>query len=1057
MKLSLVLEDFKGKPFRFIIGQQDLTDEIEKMLKNEETKAFNFVENSNNFLITFNNKQYEITKNPICFKTFLDKNKILFKMFTEDNLNFVLKYLKSTYAFFENNDIIEYKDIKFNSIKEIILVPYLYIVFGYLSKQKMDMEGLKNFSHDELEIKQFILEPYLILLDEYNNLNKFNLILNKERKKFIEEIVDYINIENTYEPMIIVGNDGIGKSVSLQYLSNFNLNSPILYFNFKFMETYGLIEYISLELMKGFLNKNTISSNDNNSNLFFETKIKNFSKYIDFLKMFQKNAQDKNFWEILGIILDDEILKSSILIIDQFKNESQFYNGYDKFITLYRNKKIILCYTLNDSYNKETLFSLLNKTISKNISKKYSDEIKESNSIKDDIKNNDEEEDNVDETEYFKNFICFKNCQIKKISNKGIKKDEIKDEKNEIKKNIPINSNILLGKKRTIKKDEDDEILIKMEKIKIKETNKEHMIEAKKLYYNNLINIEDIIEDIDIKECLFYFNYSPKYYSKFLKFKKKQEEINNKNIKEIIQKFYEEQLEKIDNNIKRFYLNINKKRQKKNLPLLNEIEILMKLKKVVESKKEINFFKLGEYSNLFCFKYLYLTECNNNEEEKKNYINLNDKNNCNKIFILNYSSIFIKIAIEKIINDIIENKSIEIDKLSGSAFGNVLEFKFKEEIVKNKYFNNEFIYRQIWNFKKLNNKLKQNKFKELYAKKINKNIPYFYKIEEDLDDIINDKITLDGKFYYINPKSQINKNFDSLILVKTNEEKVYDMIMFQHTKYKDKSKIKLKYEYMNYAEKNVKLKFEELYDIKIMKIYFYYILSNEDSKNSETCKILDEYKIGYLFYSIKDNIIYRKRSEEKVKDIFELMIPKNLIFSKNNIDNKGFNFKIYMINIIENIIKEKLNNKEKINYEKIRNEIIPHSIGPKINNELKNEIIKKIKLIKNISEPIDFLYYSTISYSLFSFSYMIQEDLFYIFRISKQIYLYYYKNLFIIDVNEKKIREIKKNLFDLFDEIYNQEENAFIKIEEENELNNIPDLNKGLTNIFLYKLYKLNL
>ena len=1072
MNLSFLYTDFKEKAFRFIIDKKDLTDEIEKMLNKEEVKEFIYIEKDNHFLITFNKKEYKISKNPISFKSFLDKNLILFKIFTEEDLSSVIYLLKSTYGFLENDKVIQIENIKFNSTKEIVLVPYLYTIFVKLSWENSGLKELKEF--DELEIDPFILEPYLKLIDENKTMKKFNLIINKERINFIETIVEYINLKNTNEPMIIIGNDGIGKSVSLQYLSNLNLDYPVLYFNFKMMEIYDLIEYISLEIMKGFLNRKSIDYNNCNNEVFSETIKKNFGKYIDFLKNFREIAFNKSFWDILYIIFSDDLLKKSVLIFDQFKNESKFYDGYDKFISFNRMRKIILCYTLNDSYNKETFFSMLNNATSMILGKNYFCESKESNlqNDNDDNKKKDEEED-IDETNYFKNFTIFQDYLNRDIKLDDKQNNKTKNQDKENQKDIPIDDvkeqkDLLNKKRKKIRRKDENIMLYQLAKEEIKNNKNEQMQKVKKLYYNSLINIKDIIQDKDIKECLYYFNYSPKYYSKFLKFQKKQKENGITNIKNIIQNFYEDQFEKINNNINKFYLNINNRRKTDKLPLLNPIENLIKLKKVVENRNEINFFKLSEYSKIFCFKYLYLSECNSNSEDKKKnecnkedkkkyFIDLNEKDN-KRVFTLNYSFLFIKIVNEKIINNLMNNNNIvEINQLSGSAFGNALELKFKEEIVEHKYFNKIFIYKKVWNFEILDNNLKKSKYDEYLAKKQNSNNPKFHIIEK-LDDILdyNCKFILNDNYYYISPKNQINKNFDSLMLIKTTQEHEYNMIIFQHTKYKDKRKIKTKSTYKKYAEKKVKPKFEELYNIKIVKIYFIFILSNEHEENDETCTVLKENKIGYLFYSIEKKEIYKQRSTEKIKNLSDLMNPNYLIFPNEDNDNKDYTFNMQMINTIENIIKDKLKNKEKINYEKIRKEIIPYSAGPKINIDLKKKIISGI--IKNSYNLFDFIFYASTPYTQLSFNTALENDLFLIFKINNIIYLYYHQSIFVIDVKKNSIIEKQElDIFNLLKFIHKDGKNIFIIINNGVELKDIPDLNKGESNIFIFKIYKMSL
>ena len=400
----------------------------------------------------------------------------------------------------------------------------------------------------------------------------------------------------------------------------------------------------------------------------------------------------------------------------------------------------------------------------------------------------------------------------------------------------------------------------------------------------------------------------------------------------------------------------------------------------------------------------------------------------------------------------------ELNKLSGSAFATALELKFKEEIVEHKYFNIKFIYKKLWNFEILDNNLKKSKYEKYLVKKRNINNPKFHKMEE-LDDILDYKFTLNDKYYYINPKSQINKNFDSLMLIKTTLEHEFNMILFKHTKYKDRNKIKTKNDYKKYAEEKVKPKLEKLYNIKISKIYFLFILSNEHKENEETCKILNTYKIGYLFYSIEKKEIYKQRSIEKINNICDLMNPNYLIFPNEDTDNINFTFNMQMIDTIERIIKNKLENKEKINYEKIRKKIIPYSVGPKINNDLKSKIISGIISKKNSYDSYDFLFYASIPYDQLTLGNAVEKDLFFIFKIDNIIYLYHDETIFVIDILKYSIKEKNKKLFifNLLKPIYKDGKNAFIKIDNEVELKDIPDINKWKSNIFIFKIYKMSL
>ena len=72
-----------------------------------------------------------------------------------------------------------------------------------------------------------------------NNLLTKNLtfIMNENRKQFINELNDYAKIDFQGEPMIIIGNDGVGKSLTLQLYTQIELKGyKKFYFNLKLLE-----------------------------------------------------------------------------------------------------------------------------------------------------------------------------------------------------------------------------------------------------------------------------------------------------------------------------------------------------------------------------------------------------------------------------------------------------------------------------------------------------------------------------------------------------------------------------------------------------------------------------------------------------------------------------------------------------------------------------------------------------------------------------------------------------------------------------------------------------
>ena len=108
------------------------------------------------------------------------------------------------------------------------------------------------------------------------------------------------------------------------------------------------------------------------------------------------------------------------------------------------------------------------------------------------------------------------------------------------------------------------------------------------------------------------------------------------------------------------------------------------------------------------------------------------------------------------------------------------------------------------------------------------------------------KIKETNKLYYIISGNQSNVLLDSALLIPDGNNS-FSLICFQIAKL---NKIRNgKKEYENYCFL-AKTKFEKIYDIKIQKVYFYYILA-AGYNNEETIKELEEMKIAYLYYNIK--------------------------------------------------------------------------------------------------------------------------------------------------------------------------------------------------------------
>jgi hypothetical protein len=227
--------------------------------------------------------------------------------------------------------------------------------------------------------------------------------------------------------------------------------------------------------------------------------------------------------------------------------------------------------------------------------------------------------------------------------------------------------------------------------------------EKTKIYFNDIISIEPLIKQLNDKGlyiCLNNFNFFPKYYQRFLIFKK---DYNNK--WNIYDDFLELQYNRIKDKLTKFFYKYNNE---------NVYQSLISLKDIIfkAKNKPINYKTLYTYSKIYPFKYLSMKIVN-----QSNKIYINDEI-FNQKFIINYSFPFIEYSVDRIIGEYNNGSSIDINKLSGSAFGNALEFKISENIVTYKYFSTQVCKKYVWMTDILTEDQAKNKKKDAQPKKL---------------------------------------------------------------------------------------------------------------------------------------------------------------------------------------------------------------------------------------------------------------------------------------------------------------------------------------------------
>ena len=353
----------------------------------------------------------------------------------------------------------------------------------------------------------------------------------------------------------------------------------------------------------------------------------------------------------------------------------------------------------------------------------------------------------------------------------------------------------------------------------------------------------------------------------------------------------------------------------------------MTLKYLVDNKIEFTSPVLISYIKNYPMKYIKIKIKKEKNENEQNIIDLSKQFKDTK-FLFDYCFPFFGIIISKIIYMNENYFSINYKNLSGSAIGSFLEQKFKRCIIYENCLKAQINLRYVWNFSVL---------KE--CDKPLEQIDYtnFEKIEYD-ENIKN--INLSSLLYYIVPGSQTNESLDSALLIPVSDDKTFILMTFQ-IKSKD-YKIKEKEIYIK-SSFTTKEKFENLYKIKITKVYFYFILSKEFKTNA-IINDLEDKKIKYLFFSFQNKTLLKGNKEISV---YELIDKDSEIIQNLDIEDENFEIKKNSIEKIESFLQKKRYKGDIITrniFENARLLVFKRDKGLSLSNEERNNIIEKLKI-----------------------------------------------------------------------------------------------------------------
>ena len=824
------------KPIDFNIANKSFEIKFEKKSDLEREINLYDKDNNNKFYYSFDGLIKPLTLKFINLN--LEKDEI--KIYSLAHLETIFNYYKKKYSFliddliinelpsnFKKNDII--MTVKFFQIEKKILDIFLEF------DKKKEKENFNLIENNNLkEINPLLLSPNFYEINSNEILTEnFKLIINSQRKNLFEKIDNFMISKKLY--YLIIGNDGIGKTISFLYYSLIS-EFDVIYLNLKACILYDLKKVFFNEIAKYYF----INEKKNTK----ETQI----KIQDFIKLNsgiisgaeQNNLIIYKFWSYLETFLMNIKFKTKTLIIlDQYKNIT-IDKGFFYLNNIIKNVK-------DNNFKILISCSLNNYDIEKNF-------IRNIHHLNFNDNEENDDEDNINDPFDLKN-ICnfYENILIDKIDKE---ENEIKENYYFSLNNIPMN--VIVQPQFILETPEFENFVIK-----------EYFSELSK---SSLLLKEFNKEEI---ECLNNFNYNLKYTTKYIKFKKDNE---NMAIEDIIKNFYEISKFKIINKIDDFYLNSSENNNIMNFQLF-EYQKLLELRNLIYDERLFSLNEIKMILPYFPMKYLQ-TQININWNKKFDCYNVPK----NRKFKIQYVNNFIKIVINHIINEI--EKSFDntnnIPKCLND--GNFFEKEILRTLLNQKkiiFGQSKFNRRNVFSLIGITNYSKKTIDKKRAQED---NILYeYYDIKQyncvidDIDEKNPDKLKLTEDVYILIQISMTGKSFDFAILTKSKDE-TWFLSIYQITKRK-KKELKKKDVYIEDL-KNCEEYLSKLYNIKIEKIYFTFILPFE-LYDKDFLKNLEKNKINYIYYKIKDKEFIDK--EEMI--VSKICLKDSEIKNENNMNN----------------------------------------------------------------------------------------------------------------------------------------------------------------------------
>ena len=305
--------------------------------------------------------QVSILQNPITFNI-SDSIKEL-KIYTKEQSQKILNHLLiSGFSIKVNGQLKNYEDINYKDINKVEIVETNIVLKEFENFKNYIFKNNSELLFQKEEIITLEKSKLSFYFDKITLSNesekKFKLIIDRNRIRLINSIEEFFSSDNSF--YLIMGTDGVGKTIGILSFSSYLHDYKILYLNLKLFFREKTKENIE-EIFFNELKRIFFAEDEDNIKSNYETYEK-MKQYIK-TKIKDNSKEGMEFaWSLLFAFLDSitEIyfnLETFLIILDQYnvdkidKNYTNLDNLADiinkKFKVFYKTKLLIVV-SIND-------------------------------------------------------------------------------------------------------------------------------------------------------------------------------------------------------------------------------------------------------------------------------------------------------------------------------------------------------------------------------------------------------------------------------------------------------------------------------------------------------------------------------------------------------------------------------------------------------------------------------------------------------------------------------------------------------------------------------------